>query len=85
MGKRKDRLDHARHVDIWKEAHIYPMAEFRRVGCDRLDMCKWRDKVEATRKILQMAVDGKRNQGRTNLSWRDLYSEKGFGKKPDDN
>ena len=24
----KMRLDHFRNVDIWKEAHMYPMAEF---------------------------------------------------------
>ena len=24
------RLDHVRNVDIWKEAHVYPMAEFLR-------------------------------------------------------
>ena len=24
------RLDHVRNVDIWKEAHMYPMAEFLR-------------------------------------------------------
>ena len=23
----KTRLDHVRNVDIWKEAHMYPMAE----------------------------------------------------------
>ena len=26
----KTRLDHVRNVDIWKEAHIYPMTEFFR-------------------------------------------------------
>ena len=26
----KTRLDHVRNVDIWKEAHMYPMAEFLR-------------------------------------------------------
>ena len=50
---------------------MYPMAEFLRE--------KWwiwfghvqrRDKDEATRKILQMAVDGKRNRGRPRLRWR---------------
>ena len=24
----KTRLDHVRNVDIWKEAHVYPMTEF---------------------------------------------------------
>ena len=27
----KTRLDHVRNVDIWKEAHMYPMAELLRV------------------------------------------------------
>ena len=31
-----------------------------------------RDKDDAARKILQMEVDGKRNQGRPKLRWRDL-------------
>ena len=34
-----------------------------------------RDKNEATRKILRMAVDGKRNRGRPKLRWRDLVKE----------
>ncbi len=28
--ERRDLLDHVRNVDIWKEAHMYPMAEFLR-------------------------------------------------------
>ena len=72
----KTRLDHVRNVDIWKEAHMYPMAEF--LGEKRL---RWfghvrnRDKDEATRKILQITVDGKRNRGRPKLRWRDLVKE----------
>ena len=34
-----------------------------------------RDKDEATRTVLQMAVDGKRNRGRPKLRWRDLVKE----------
>ena len=34
-----------------------------------------RDKDEATRKILQMTVDGKRNRGRPKLRWWDLVKE----------
>ena len=34
-----------------------------------------RDKDDATRKILQMPVDGKRNRGRPKLRWRDLVKE----------
>ena len=49
------RLDHVRNVDIWKETHMYPMAEF--LSEKRL---RWfghvqrRDKYEATRKTLQI-------------------------------
>ena len=34
-----------------------------------------RDKDDATRKILQMTVDGKRNPGRPRLRWQDLVKE----------
>ena len=34
-----------------------------------------RDKYDATRKILQMTVDGKRIRGRPKLRWRDLVKE----------
>ena len=34
-----------------------------------------RDKHDATRTLLQMAVDGKRNRGRPKLRWRDLVKE----------
>ena len=34
-----------------------------------------RDKDDATRKILQMTVDGKRIRGRPELRWRDLVKE----------
>ena len=72
----KTRLDHVRNVDIWKEAHMYPMAEF--IGEKRL---RWfgpvqrRDKDDATRNILQMTVDGERNRGIPKLRWRDLVNE----------
>ena len=36
---------------------------------------KRRDKDDATRKILQMTVDGKRNRGRPKLRWRDLVRD----------
>ena len=67
-----------RNVDIWKEAHMYPMAEFLRekrlrwfghVGLQR------RDNDDATRKILQMTVDGKINRGSPKLRWRDLVKD----------
>ena len=51
----KTRLDHVRNIDIWKEAHMYPMAEFLREK--RLiwyGHVQRRDKDDATRKILQM-------------------------------
>ena len=33
------------------------------------------DKEEARREVLQMAVDGKRNRGRQNRTWRDVLKE----------
>ena len=70
----KTRLDHVRNVDIWKEAHMYPMAEFLREKRWFGHVQRW-DEDEATRKILQMTVDGKQNRGRPNLRWRDLVKE----------
>ena len=49
---RRTRLDHVRNVDIWKEAHMYPRLRW-------FGHVQRRDKDEATRKILQMTVDGK--------------------------
>ena len=61
----KTRLDHARDVDTWKEAHMYLMAEFLREKRLRwYGHVKRLDKDDATSKILQMTVDGKRNRGR---------------------
>ena len=60
----KTRLDHVRNVDIWKEVHMYPMAEFLREK-----MLRWpghvqsRDEDDTTRNILRMTVDAKRNRG----------------------
>ena len=65
-----------RNVDIWKEAHVFQMAEFLREKRLRwFGHVKRRDKDDATRKILQMAVDGKRHRGRPKLRWRDLVKE----------
>ena len=64
----KTRLDHVRNVDIWKEAHMYPMAEFLREKRLRwFGHVQRRDKDDATRKIFQMTVDGKQNRGRPKL------------------
>ena len=72
----KTRLDHVRNVDIWKEARMYPMAEFLRERRLRwFGHVQRRDKDDATRKILQMTVDGKRNRGRPKLRWRDLVRD----------
>ena len=72
----KTRLDHVRNVDIWKEAHMYPMAEFLRENRLRwFGHVQRRDKDDATRNILQMEVDGKRNRGRPKLRGRDLVKD----------
>ena len=72
----KTRLDHVRNVDIWKEAYMHPMAEFfREKRLSWFGHVRRRDKDDATRKILQMKVDGHRNRGRPKLRWRDLVKE----------
>ena len=61
------RPDHVRNVDIWKEAHMYPMVEFLREK--RLRWFGHEQRIykdDAMRKISQMTVDGKRNRGRPN-------------------
>ena len=42
-----------------------------------------RDKDDATRKILQMTVDGERNRGTPKLRWRDLVRDDIYDQKPD--
>ena len=55
---------------------MYPMAEFLREKRLRwFGYVERRDKDDATRKILQMTVDGKRIRGRPKLRWRDLVKE----------
>ena len=83
MSKRRI-LGHMENVDIWKEAHMYPMAEFLRE--ERL---RWfghvhrRDKDDATRTILQkeessqtkaeVARPGERENGRRQIiSWFEI-------------
>ena len=54
----KTRLDHVRNVDIWKEARMYPMAEFLREKRLRwFGHVQRRDNDDATRKMLHMTVD----------------------------
>ena len=84
LARGKTRLDHAINVDIWKEAHMYPMAEFLREKRLRwFGHVQRRDKDDATRKILQITGDGKRNRGTPKLRWRYLEND-GNGQKPDD-
>ena len=74
----KTRLDHVRNVDIWKEAPMYPMAEFLREKRLRwFGYVQRRAKDDATRKDIadEMTVDGKRNRGRPKLRWQDLVKD----------
>ena len=72
----KTRSNHVINIDIWKEAHMYLMAEFLREKRLRwFGHVQRQDKYEATRKILQTEIDGKRNRGRPKLRWRDLVKE----------
>ena len=69
-------MDHVRNADIWKEAHMQTVAEILREKRLRwFGHVQRRDKDEATRKILQMTIDGKRNRGRPKLRWRDIVKE----------
>ena len=55
---------------------MWPMAEFLRENRLRwLGHVQRRDSDDATSKILQMTVDGRRNGGRPKLRWRDLLKE----------
>ena len=68
----KTRLDNVRNEHIWKETHMYPMAEFLREKRLRwFGHVQRRGKDDAMRNILQTTVDGKRNRGRPKLKWRD--------------
>ena len=70
----KTILDHFKIVDIWKEAHMYHAC----TECPKEKRPKWfghvqrRDKDDASRKILQVTVNERRNRGRPKLRWRDL-------------
>ena len=78
------RLDHVRNVEIWKEAHVYPMAEFIREKRLRwFERVQRRYRDECTRKILQMTVNGKRYRGRPKAEMA-RPGETGYGQKPDD-
>ena len=49
---------------------MYPMPElFREIRLRWFGHLQRRDKDEATRKILQMTIDGKRNQCRPKVRW----------------
>ena len=50
--------DHVRNVDIWKEAHVDPMAELLRENRLRCyGHVQRRDKDDAMRKMLQKTVE----------------------------
>ena len=66
-ARENTRLDNVRNVDIWKQACRIYVPDGR---IPQREEMRWfghvqrRDKDEATRNILQMTVDGKRNRGR---------------------
>ena len=72
MGKRKDK---SRSCEKFRHLERGTRLTDGRIPQSRLRLfghVQRRDKDEATRKILQMGGDGKRNQGRPKLRWRDL-------------
>ena len=76
----KTRLDHVIYVDIWKEAHMYLMAEFLREKRLRwFGHVERRDKDEATRKKWQKKA--KLRQTEAEMA---RPGERRYGQKPDD-
>ena len=78
------RLDHVRNVDIWNEAHMYPMAEFLREKRLRwFGHVQRRDKDDATRKIFS---DGGRRKEKSRQTKAEMArpGERRYGQKPDD-
>ena len=73
------RHDHVRNVDIWKEAHMHPMAEFIREKRLRwFGHVQRRDKDDATREILQMTYRWKAKSKQTK-SGMASPGERGYG------
>ena len=81
-AREKMRLDHVRKVDIWKETHMYPTAEFLREK-----MLRWfghvqrQDKDDAKRKILPMTGEGESRQTKAEMA---RPGERGYGQKLND-
>ena len=72
----EDETRSCQKSDIWKEAHLYTIAELLRDNRLRwFGHVQRRDKDEARRRALQMTVDGKRNRDRPKLRCRDLVEE----------
>ena len=81
----KTRLDHVRNVDIWIEAHMYPMAELLREKRLRwFGHVQRREKYEAMR---EMAVDDSKRKEKSRQTKAEMVrpGERGYGKKLDDN
>ena len=71
----KTRLDHVRNVDIWKEAHMYPMAEFLREKRLRwFGHVQRRDKDDATRKWRDLVKDNMDRNQMKKKKKKKLYS-----------
>ena len=80
----KTRLDHVRNIDFWKEAHVYPMAEFLREKRLRwFGHVQRRGKDDATRKIITDDSRGKAKSRQTKAETA-RPGERGYGQKPND-
>ena len=74
----KTRLDHVRNVDIMEGGTYVGLHDGRipqREEVEMFEHVQRRDKYDATRKILQMTLDGLRNRGKPKLRWRDLVKK----------
>ena len=77
----KTRLDHARNVDIWKEAHMYPMAEFFREEIEMVWTCA---KARQRRGHEKDITDDIRWKAKSKQTKAEMATPGGYGKKPDD-
>ncbi len=74
----KTRLDHVRNVDIWKEAHMYPIEQFLEKRSRWFGHVQRRDTNEATNDSRWKA---KSRQTKYEMA---RPGERGYGKKPHD-
>ena len=72
----KTRLDHIRHQDIGKEAHVKPVETFLENNWLKwFGHCLRREHKYIWVKSLRLEVSGRRSRGRPKMRWRDNIKE----------